>query len=557
MTDVVVIDKRKTTWTDRLFAGTRVLFSGELWVGRERYCKDAACEHINEALQALAAEGKEISDESVRDLMSSFSGHYSFVFDSSSSAVCAVDRICSIPLFYGAKGARLVISNSARAVRDALGLTDKNKSAFLQFKMAGYTLRQSTLFDRLSQLQAGEAFCVNKTKGEAHVIDYYRHWPTELSAKDPDTLMEEMHAVNLDVFRDLVTSLGGRPAWVPLSGGLDSRWVLTMLLELKYDNIVTFSYGCPGHPEVARAKVLAKKLKVEWIPVTFTRKDTRPRYFSEERRKYFSFADGLCRIPVLNDFYPLQILKERRIIPDNAVIINGQTGDYLTGGHIPAALMKEDQASIRLLLELITEKHFSLWSNVKDGSALAQIENDILLSLGLPAEGSRSSREMAQHYEAWEWRERQAKFVVNGQRVYECLGFDWKLPLWDDRLMFLWRNICAEQKLGQKMHKEYLNHYNLGEVFNGYLMGPHPLKWNERALFWSLIAYARVTGKELAPLVNKYVWYLTSYSPYYYQRTYRDYLKDSQWHRNQFSYIAKDYLEDKIYDEPDACAERA
>ena len=47
-----------------------------------------------------------------------------------------------------------------------------------------------------------------------------------------------------------------------------------------------------------------------------------------------------------------------------------------------------------------------------------------------------------QLYEYLEWKTRQARYLVRNQRVYEFFNFDWRLPLWDQRLVefFLYAN---------------------------------------------------------------------------------------------------------------------
>jgi hypothetical protein len=69
-------------------------------------------------------------------------------------------------------------------------------------------------------------------------------------------------------------------------------------------------------------------------------------------------------------------------------------------------------------------------------------------------------------YESWDWRERQVKAVVNGQRLYDCYGLKWLLPLWDKELVDFWARIPLNQRTDQKLHVAYLKKYNFQGQFS-------------------------------------------------------------------------------------------
>ena len=53
-------------------------------------------------------------------------------------------------------------------------------------------------------------------------------------------------------------------------------------------------------------------------------------------------------------------------------------------------------------------------------------------------------------YEILEFEDRQVKYVINGQRLYEFFGYEWRLPLWDSLYLNFWEKVPLEYKFDQK-----------------------------------------------------------------------------------------------------------
>ena len=63
-------------------------------------------------------------------------------------------------------------------------------------------------------------------------------------------------------------------------------------------------------------------------------------------------------------------------------------------------------------------------------------------------------------YEIWEFDERQVKFIVQGQRIYDYFGFDWHLPLWDGEFTRFWSEMPLNFRKNKSLYKEYLRSWN-------------------------------------------------------------------------------------------------
>ena len=65
-------------------------------------------------------------------------------------------------------------------------------------------------------------------------------------------------------------------------------------------------------------------------------------------------------------------------------------------------------------------------------------------------------------FEFFDWRERQAKFIVNSVRVYEFLGYEWRLPLWDVRMVKFWNKVPFYMKFSKSFYDDFLE----SEIFS-------------------------------------------------------------------------------------------
>ena len=544
--NVKIINDKKYLWHYEKVGDARIYFKGLFWHGHKYFQNLQACRKLSEIF--CTGRGSPFSSATInifREKILKLRGHFSFIIANEKFVLAFVDKIRSYPIFYCNKSDTLFISNSAKRIQTEAGLYESDKVSLLEFEMAGYVTGGKTLFENLSQLQAGEFLYYDKFQRKFEAVRYYRYWSDEPPESDDQDDIGVLHEVVMKTFKDMIETLGGRPVWIPLSGGLDSRLILALLHNLGYADITAFSYGMPGLWEAKEAKKVADFLKVRWRYIPYEPKRIKRMFHTTERERYFRFASGLTSLPFLADFYAIWLLREENAIPNDAIFINGQTGDYLTGGHVPRKTREIGSArvTVDVLIRAIVEKHFSLWTNLKNEGNLALISGRILDGVGLSPDAMLSAQEFAKYYELHEWQERQAKYVVNGQRMYEWFGYDWRLPHWSEDLMAFWAKVDWRKKYLQRLYKEYLKRYNIAGVFTppslpGVQYAPFGIKIMNR-LF---VLLAAATGMDDAELQQKYSRYFMSYAPFYPQRSYFEYLKDSRWHRSCVSYLAKEVL---------------
>ena len=480
------------------------------------------------------------------DALSGMEGPFAVIARKGSVVCCAVDRIRSYPVFYVQDGGRFSVSNSARMLKEAWSLEEVDPLSVLEFRMAGYVTGRQTLFSRLFQVQAGEVVLWNAERRNLERDRYYLFFENKKQDMSMEKGIEALDAATRSVFQKTVDSLDGRPALIPLSGGLDSRLNACMLKALGYDRVLCYSYGLPGNWESAASREIASRLGFPWVFAPIDRRSYREMHGDQGMSDYYAYADGLCSLPFIQDRFALLQLASRGSIPDDGIVLNGNSGDFTTGGHIQAGLVSSEDHGWRGLSRSIVEKHFSLWRDLKTSENLLRLKEKIegviqgiLRRLGISFEDACQ----ASLYEAWEWQERQSKFVVNGQRVYDFMGYEWRLPHWDNAYLDFWRRIPVPLKAGQALYKAYLERMDLFGLFRRYrpkvYASPtwiHPVRLLGKALSYPLgrKAWHRLEKNVFAYPMDE----LQTYAPFSYLKV----VATTRGFRSALSFRTEDYL---------------
>ena len=327
---------------------------------------------------------------------------------------------------------------------------------------------------------------------------------------------------------------------IPLSGGLDSRLVLSKLVQHNHKKILAISYGPKDSPEVITAKKLAKSLNIEWFFVNLKRKDYKSYFKSFQKISYWKFCDFFSSLPNNQDIVVFNNLKKQGLISEEDVIINGQTGDFISGGHIPQILIKK-KSSIKVLINNIIDKHYGLWTNLQTKENKKIIFEIIKKKL---SKIEKYNPSLEEYFEYWEYEERQSKFIINGQKTYDFLNIKWELPFWDLSYVEFWRNIPTYYKVNQNLYKLYLKSYNFKKVFSDY--DNQSESWSFSNRFWIRpfsVFFKNIFGESNQQEFFKFAKFFDNFAHYYSSYGFFFFLKNFTNIRNPNSLFVKDWVD--------------
>lgn len=391
----------------------------------------------------------------------------------------------------------IIISDSINFLKNKKFLPE-NQNIMLA---SGYLLEDETIYKNIKIFKPATLFCYQK-KLKYYKFDNYFKFTTNSKIKTIDINKKYNQLDNIlnKFFLNFIKKYKNKKKIVFLSGGYDSRLVISKLHELKCKNIIAVSYGNFFTYENYKSYIVAKKLKIPWKFISLNHNDRIEGFL--KLKKYYKSTFNYKALPCIREFSILYKMNKCNLLK-NSVLLNGQSGDFISGLHIPFEFIKKKKLNAKYLVNFIIKKHFSNYSILK-------VKNLIFDKIFAKFKKINSKYKLISMYENWEFENRQANVVIQDFKAYEFFKKPYAMPLWDLSLVKFFNLLPQNYKYYQKFYYFYLKKYNYKKIFNL----PRGTVFSQPLNFFWVFVIANILGL-INKVFKKKIYYFLRYFSYY------------------------------------------
>ena len=401
--------------------------------------------------EAIDYISNELKTLSLEQICRKINGLFSLIIVSENEYTFASDAVNFFPIFYKINHNQIIISDRWETIIDLTKKFDFNKDAVDEFETAGFVLCNETLDQSVYKTNANQILRISNL--EQNVSQYQNFITDSFFNKSFEDLAEDSEKVLMQVGEKLVSFLNGKTAVVPLSGGYDSRLIVSLLKKMKYEKVICFTYG-KNNPEVAISKKVAEELGYDWHFVDFTKINIEEIQAKSEFRHYLDFAANGYSMPYLMEYFAVSELKNNNLILEDSIFLPGHSGDFLGGSYMKKTV--KNHISFHDLPSFIEPKYFVFTQ--KSSTKKNQIQKRLQHSLS-PIGQSYFSGDFNMSVEEWDIQEKLAKFIFHSSQVFLYFGFEVYFPLWDKELVNFYRRVPFEFRENKKLYDHVLEKY--------------------------------------------------------------------------------------------------
>lgn len=402
----------------------------------------------NEAVNCLY---KIKSFEILKKFLKEITGCFAIVIQNNNEIWCANDVSRSIPIFYSEEN--FIVSDCVEQIKKRISCKIDDVSLG-EILLSHGCSSGHTIYNNINQVKLGEVVKISKHKV---VSEYYFQHIKKTIFNERTNELFKFTTISENIFDRLMNSLDGKKVVVPLSGGYDSRYIISMLKKKKCKDVICYTYGNENDYEVQYSKKIAENLGYDWYFVEYSNEKWEKFFEEKSFLDYFHYSHNYCSLPHIQEYIALKELKERNIIPQNSVIIPGFCGDFPAGSFV----IKENEFNIKDLNELV---EFIFGNHFNNTKCNQEIEKKIkerimkrLIDISLENNINKYDYEdLIKLYECWFCGDRVTNWVVNSNRLYEFFGFEWRMPLWDIEFLNFWYELQLDYRINCNLYIEWL-----------------------------------------------------------------------------------------------------
>ncbi|MHC1702821.1 MAG: asparagine synthase-related protein [Tenuifilaceae bacterium] len=381
------------------------------------------------------------STEKLKNVLSKANGHFAMILETPYCLIAATDRGRSFPLYFRTDKGFPEISDSGFSL---IHQNDKgsylNDFSLQEYLAAGHVTGNKTLLKNVSQLGAGELVIFSDRGVE--ISSYFQFLPDVNWSESFEKSVDQFVEILEKDYQNIIKALNGRTVVIPLSAGYDSRSIASMFKRLGYQNVICYSFGQDGSPEMTTSKKVAETLGYKWFFIETTPEIVRDFAESDEFLQYVDFAANASSFYIIQDFFAIRKIRKEGLIPADSIFMPGHSGDTLGGSNFLELFSGKESAE--QMINKIIEHRFDL--NKISKETIELIRENLVKQFN-------NSFDPSLWFDYWCMKEWNPKMFANGIRVYDFFGYNYLLPLWSKNLLSFFSNLPLEFRIGKELYE--------------------------------------------------------------------------------------------------------
>jgi asparagine synthase (glutamine-hydrolysing) len=384
------------------------------------------------------------NEESFRQKLLSANGIFSVIIQQDQSVWIATDRFRYFPVFYRKKDGLMIVGDDIDNLYEQEEEKEFDEDNCFLFTSFSYVLGNKTLLKDVFQIQAGEYV---RYDGQKVFSSFYHQHFSETQNISFEEAKRQLKSIFHNVMQRMGQLIENRPVMLSLSGGLDSRIIAYFLKKAEIKNVLCYTFGIKErNPEWERSKTVAEKLGFEWLFVDYSSIREHRFYQQKQFIDFYTYESQYVSKFAFIQYFAANHFINNLKIPQDSILFVGHGGDFFSGSHLRPYMQSYQSLSVIAqdlqylhcnLVKLNKKERRKIYPTIKQGLV--------------------NTQPLFCNVENWDLKERQAKYIINTNKLWEYFGIETQMPLCDTELMDFFVSLPFGYRLNQKLYRTVLH----------------------------------------------------------------------------------------------------